>query len=97
MMPGTSSRVWRLLVRVVATVVVLAVLALASLYAFAGTYGFNVIFRRGLWVDVNGRARRRAAVGVRCGWRCAIRPAPSRPGRSPGARSRPGSRSASLR
>jgi hypothetical protein len=48
----SASRLSRLLVRVVATVLILAVLALASLYAFAGTYGFNVVFRRGLWVNV---------------------------------------------
>jgi hypothetical protein len=47
------SRAWRLLIRLVATVVVLAVVALASLYAVAGTYGFNVFFRRGLWLGVN--------------------------------------------
>jgi hypothetical protein len=46
------TRAWRLLVRVVATGLILAGLALASLYAYAGTYGFNVIFRRGLWVNV---------------------------------------------
>lgn len=46
------SGVWRLLVRIVATVTILGVLALASLYAFAGTYGFNVLFRRGVWVGV---------------------------------------------
>ena len=50
MMP--ASRVWRVLVRVVATALVLVIVALASLYAVAGTYGFNVIFRRGLWVNV---------------------------------------------
>jgi hypothetical protein len=47
-----AARVRRLLVRVVATGLILAGLALASLYAYAGTYGFNVIFRRGLWVNV---------------------------------------------
>jgi hypothetical protein len=47
-----TPRVRRVLVRVVATVVVLALLALASLYAYAGPYGFNVLFRRGLWVNV---------------------------------------------
>jgi hypothetical protein len=47
-----ARRVRRLLVRVVATGLILAGLALASLYAYAGTYGFNVIFRRGLWVNV---------------------------------------------
>ena len=47
------SRAWRLLARVVATVVVLAILALASLYAVAGTYGFNVFFRRGVWIGVS--------------------------------------------
>jgi phosphodiester glycosidase len=46
------SRIRRVLVRVVATVLVLVVVALASLYAYAGTYGFNVLFRRGLWVNV---------------------------------------------
>lgn len=46
------SGVWRLLVRVVATVLMLGLLALASLYAFAGTYGFNVLFRRGVWIGV---------------------------------------------
>jgi hypothetical protein len=46
------TRLRRVLVRVVATGLILAVLALASLYAFAGTYGFNVFFRRGLWVNV---------------------------------------------
>jgi hypothetical protein len=47
------SRVGRLLVRLVMTVVVLVSLALASLYAVAGTYGFNVFFGRGLWFGVN--------------------------------------------
>lgn len=42
----------RLLVRVVATVLFVAVLTLASLYAFAGTYGWNVILRRGASVGV---------------------------------------------
>jgi hypothetical protein len=45
-------RVGRLLVRLVATVLVLAALALASLYAVAGVYGFNVLFRRGVWIGV---------------------------------------------
>jgi hypothetical protein len=47
------SRAWRLLVRLVATIVVLAIAALASLYAVAGTYGFNVFFRRGVWIGVS--------------------------------------------
>src|SRR5215813_14890778 len=47
------SRAWRLLVRLAVTGVVLAMLAVASLYAVAGTYGFNVFFRRGLWLGVN--------------------------------------------
>jgi len=47
------SRVGRLLVRLVMTAMVLVGLALASLYAVAGTYGFNVFFRRGLWFGVN--------------------------------------------
>src|SRR5262252_4916932 len=47
------SRAWRLLVRLAVTGVVLAMLALASLYAVAGTYGFNVFFRRGLWIGVS--------------------------------------------
>jgi hypothetical protein len=45
-------RVGRLLVRLVATVLVLAALALAGLYAVAGVYGFNVLFRRGVWIGV---------------------------------------------
>ena len=54
MMPAsTVSRVGRLLARLVVTAVVLAALALASLYAFAGTYGFNVFFRRGVWLGVS--------------------------------------------
>jgi hypothetical protein len=48
--PSRFSRGWRLMVRCVATVLVLATQALAGLYAFAGTYGFNVVFRRGLWL-----------------------------------------------
>ena len=47
------SRAWRPLVRLVATIVVLAIAALASLYAVAGTYGFNVFFRRGVWIGVS--------------------------------------------
>jgi hypothetical protein len=47
-----SSRVWRVLIRIGATVFVLAVVALAALYAYAGTRGFDVVFRRGLWVNV---------------------------------------------
>jgi hypothetical protein len=47
-----SAPVRRLLVRLVAIVLVLAGLALASLYAVAGAYGFNVLFRRGVWVGV---------------------------------------------
>jgi hypothetical protein len=47
------SRVRRLLLRLVATGAVLVIVVLASLYAVAGTYGFNVIFRRGLWLGVN--------------------------------------------
>jgi len=47
------SRLGRLLARLVAMLLLLAVLALASLYAFAGTYGFNVLFRRGVWLGVS--------------------------------------------
>jgi hypothetical protein len=47
------SRVGRLLLRLLAMLVVLVGLALASLYAVAGTYGFNVFFRRGVWLGVN--------------------------------------------
>jgi hypothetical protein len=35
------------------TAVTLALVALASLYAVAGTYGFNVFFRRGVWIGVS--------------------------------------------
>src|SRR5262249_39757375 len=47
------SRAWRLLVRLVATALVLIIAALASLYAVAGTYGLNVFFRRGVWIGVS--------------------------------------------
>ena len=47
------SRLGRVLLRLVVTLVVLVGLALASLYAVAGTYGFNVFFRRGLWLGVD--------------------------------------------
>jgi len=47
------SRVGRLLLRLVATAMILVGLAVASLYAVAGTYGLNVFFRRGLWFGVN--------------------------------------------
>jgi hypothetical protein len=47
------SRAWRLLVRLVVTAVMLAIAALASLYAVAGTYGLNVFFRRGVWIGVS--------------------------------------------
>jgi hypothetical protein len=46
------SFVLRVLVRVVATFMLIAVLTLASLYAFAGTYGINVLLRRGASVGV---------------------------------------------
>jgi Phosphodiester glycosidase len=52
MTPSRLSRVGRLLVRCGATVLILAGLALAGLYAAAGTYGFNVVFRRGVWLRV---------------------------------------------
>ena len=45
-------RVWRLLVRVVAALLVVIVLTLAGVYAFAGAYGLNVVFRRGIWFGV---------------------------------------------
>ncbi len=45
-------RVRRLLVRLVVTMAVLAAVAFASLYAVAGAYGFNVLFRRGVWVGI---------------------------------------------
>ena len=47
-----APRLWRWIVRAVATSLALVALALASLYAYAGTYGFNVLFRRGLWINV---------------------------------------------
>ena len=50
--PSRFSRVWHSLVRLVATSLVVAVVAFASLYAVAGTYGFNVVFRRGVWFGV---------------------------------------------
>jgi Phosphodiester glycosidase len=46
------SRVWRVLIRITVTCLVLVFVAFASLYAYAGTYGFNVLFRRGLWVNL---------------------------------------------
>ncbi len=46
------SRGGRLLVRLVTTILVVVLLALASLYAFAGSYGLNVLFRRGVWLGV---------------------------------------------
>jgi hypothetical protein len=46
------SVLWRVLVRLVATLLLLALLTLAGLYAYAGTYGFNVILRRGASVGV---------------------------------------------
>src|SRR5262249_59653393 len=45
-------RGWRLLVRVVAALLVVIVLTLAGVYAFAGAYGLNVVFRRGIWFGV---------------------------------------------
>jgi hypothetical protein len=49
---SSPARAWRLLVRLIVTAMVLTIMALASLYAVAGTYGFNVFFRRGVWIGV---------------------------------------------
>ena len=53
-MPQSSRpcRAWRPVARIAATLLLVAVLTLAGLYAFAGAYGLNVIMRRGASVAV---------------------------------------------